>query len=262
MEVHHHAHGSPDPSTSSGPRGLRKKWIHYFWEFIMLFLAVYLGFLAENWREHKIENHRAHNYIETFYEDLKTDMVSLKSLLSNDSKKIVALAKIKSCYDSLLQKKDPASLMGIIKHSLANNIFHNERRTIDQLANAGGYRLLKQQDADSIASYNIQCVRLEDFQSTAYQQTQDELRTFFNETVDFSAYSNLFSDITNQKFPDTSASSLPLFANAGKDQLKKYFNTLIQYLRVTVGHRDRLQRLLLKAGWLLDYFKKRYDLNN
>ena len=169
---------------------------------------------------------------------------------------------IKSCYDSLLQKKDPASLMGIIKHSLANNIFHNERRTIDQLANAGGYRLLKQQDADSIASYNIQCVRLEDFQSTAYQQTQDELRTFFNETVDFSAYSNLFSDITNQKFPDTSASSLPLFANAGKDQLKKYFNTLIQYLRVTVGHRDRLQRLLLKAGWLLDYFKKRYDLDN
>ena len=34
MEVHHHAHTS------------RKKWTHYFWEFLMLFLAVFCGFLA------------------------------------------------------------------------------------------------------------------------------------------------------------------------------------------------------------------------
>ena len=34
MEVHHHSH----PSTSSGHR---KKWTHYFWEFLMLFLAVF-----------------------------------------------------------------------------------------------------------------------------------------------------------------------------------------------------------------------------
>ena len=35
MEVHHHSHTS------------RKKWMHYFWEFLMLFLAVFCGFLAE-----------------------------------------------------------------------------------------------------------------------------------------------------------------------------------------------------------------------
>ena len=35
MEVHGHTH-SP-----------RKKWTHYFWEFFMLFLAVFCGFLAE-----------------------------------------------------------------------------------------------------------------------------------------------------------------------------------------------------------------------
>jgi hypothetical protein len=42
MEVHHHAHTA------------RKKWTHYFWEFFMLFLAVFCGFLAENQREHYI----------------------------------------------------------------------------------------------------------------------------------------------------------------------------------------------------------------
>ena len=35
MEVHQHTH-TP-----------RKKWTHYFWEFLMLFLAVFCGFLAE-----------------------------------------------------------------------------------------------------------------------------------------------------------------------------------------------------------------------
>ena len=46
MEVHHHSH-TP-----------RKKWTHYFWEFLMLFLAVTLGFFVENQREHYIENLR------------------------------------------------------------------------------------------------------------------------------------------------------------------------------------------------------------
>jgi hypothetical protein len=46
MEVHHHAHTA------------RKKWTHYFWEFLMLFLAVFAGFLAENQREHIVEHQR------------------------------------------------------------------------------------------------------------------------------------------------------------------------------------------------------------
>jgi len=40
MEVHAHSHTVP---IAIG----RKKWTHYFWEFLMLFLAVFCGFLAE-----------------------------------------------------------------------------------------------------------------------------------------------------------------------------------------------------------------------
>ena len=46
MEVHAHSH-------TAG-----KKWTHYFWDFLMLFLAVFCGFLAENIREHSVEKHR------------------------------------------------------------------------------------------------------------------------------------------------------------------------------------------------------------
>ena len=42
MEVHHHP----------GPHHGKKQWREYFLEFMMIFLAVTLGFLAENLREH------------------------------------------------------------------------------------------------------------------------------------------------------------------------------------------------------------------
>src|SRR6187401_54015 len=51
MEVHHH---------SQTPR---KKWAHYFWEFFMLFFAVFCGMLAEYKLEHIIEHQREKKYI-------------------------------------------------------------------------------------------------------------------------------------------------------------------------------------------------------
>ena len=63
METHaHHLHKAPG-----------KKFWHYFSEFIMLGLAVFSGFLAENFREHKIEHYREERYIKNLYEDLKSD---------------------------------------------------------------------------------------------------------------------------------------------------------------------------------------------
>src|SRR5437762_13179198 len=81
MEVHAHSHTSdPDPSTSSGHRG-RKKWTHYLWEFLMLFLAVFCGFLAENIREHSVEGRKEKEYIKSIIEDLKTDSSNLNFII-------------------------------------------------------------------------------------------------------------------------------------------------------------------------------------
>jgi hypothetical protein len=49
MEVHHHTHAAHG----------KKTWKDYFWEFLMLFLAVFCGFLAEYQLEHIIEHQRA-----------------------------------------------------------------------------------------------------------------------------------------------------------------------------------------------------------
>jgi hypothetical protein len=72
MEVHHHAHTE------------RKKWHHYFWEFFMLFLAVFLGFLVENQREHIVEKSRARQFLQSMLVDVQSNIKALDSLLAQD----------------------------------------------------------------------------------------------------------------------------------------------------------------------------------
>ena len=69
MEVHHHAHTA------------RKKWTHYFWEFLMLFLAVFCGFLAENQREHMIEHQREKKFIYSLASDLEANISRLTHII-------------------------------------------------------------------------------------------------------------------------------------------------------------------------------------
>ena len=66
MEVHHHTgHGG------------KKSWKAYAWEFLMLFLAVFCGFLAEYQLEHLVERDREKVYIRSMIEDLAADTTNL-----------------------------------------------------------------------------------------------------------------------------------------------------------------------------------------
>ena len=71
MEVHH-------PHHHSGH--VKKKFQEYLSEFLMLFAAVTLGFFAENMREHYVEREREHQYMQSFYEDLKRDTTEIHSV--------------------------------------------------------------------------------------------------------------------------------------------------------------------------------------
>jgi len=72
MEVHAHTHTA------------RKKLTHYLWEFVMLFLAVFCGFLAEYQLEHKIEKDRAKQFLQSMLVDVQTNIKNLDSLLEQD----------------------------------------------------------------------------------------------------------------------------------------------------------------------------------
>src|SRR5688500_14429728 len=72
MEVHHHAHIHEN-----------KKWKEYGFQFFMLFLAVFCGFIAEYLLEHRIEKEREETYIQSMVEDLKTDTALISEMAEN-----------------------------------------------------------------------------------------------------------------------------------------------------------------------------------
>lgn len=94
MEVHHHGHVHH-----------QRKWKEYLFQFLMLFIAVFCGFLAEYKLEHFIEKERAKELGITLYEELKSDSSNLDQVIHNRQEKVAHLRYIYNYIkDSTLQK--------------------------------------------------------------------------------------------------------------------------------------------------------------
>jgi hypothetical protein len=143
MEVHAHTHTS------------RKKWTHYFWEFLMLFLAVFCGFLAEYQLEHQIEKDREKQYMISLLEDLHIDTTTLQDeyQLGERQKMIVdTLLEIINDHPITPDNIKKIYLLSSNSTRVVNAVFEN--RTSSQLKNSGGMRLIrKKKVSDSLMSY-------------------------------------------------------------------------------------------------------------
>src|SRR5258705_11712160 len=98
----------------------------------MLFLAVFCGFLAEYALEHKIEKDKERQYIRSFVEDLKSDMIQLKSLMQLFSTIITNEDSLKLALQQPDILKNPANACRYIGYPLDGYAFHRSERTIQQ----------------------------------------------------------------------------------------------------------------------------------
>jgi hypothetical protein len=143
MEVHAHTH-TP-----------RKKWTHYFWEFLMLFLAVFCGFLAEYQLEHIIEKEREHQFIQSLLEDLQNDTTGIQSEYELGlQQKLTSDSIVEFVNTQTISGKNISQLYLLHANSGRVVSVEFETRTSSQLKNAGGMRLIrKKKVADSILAY-------------------------------------------------------------------------------------------------------------
>ena len=164
MEVHHHSHTA------------RKKWTHYFWEFLMLFLAVFCGFLAEYQLEHTIEHQREKQYIHSLIEDLKKDTANIRVSVwwrDNTCKRIDSAVL-------LLKSKSPAAVSGKVYY-LARQIPYSagprlniSTKTFDQLKNSGNLRLIrKMKMLDMISNYYYDAATMNWAMDMSFQNQHD-----------------------------------------------------------------------------------------
>jgi len=197
MEVHHHAHTA------------RKKWTHYFWEFLMLFLAVFCGFLAEYQLEHIIEHQREKQFMASMLEDLKSDALMLRNNVEQRKKRIPMVDSL-----ILLLNLEQRSAYGSEIHYLGRsispplNIFPNDR-TIQQLKSSGNLRLIRKKNvSNSIMAYD-QKMRNSLFEMGDEVQIRAEYRQaaskIFNATV--------FHEISGKDMITRPAGNPPLFSS-------------------------------------------------
>ncbi|HMU45023.1 MAG TPA: hypothetical protein PKC72_01585 [Chitinophagaceae bacterium] len=147
MEVHHHSH----PSANSGHR---KKWKHYFWEFLMLFLAVFCGFLAEYELEHVIEHQREKKLIQSFVGDLRTDNDAFSEYQNFSERSETVFDTLFSLLEKYKTGEPAANIYRLMRIGLNWRPMIFSRGTLEQLKNAGGFRLIRKQNViDSIQQY-------------------------------------------------------------------------------------------------------------
>jgi len=135
MEVHAHTHTA------------RKKWSHYFWEFLMLFLAVFCGFLAENQREHIVESHRAEEYAKSLLSDMKEDTAEIRGGILQNTFMVEAYD---SCISIGLKNIDKPTVPGVFYYysrftTNAYSIDWNES-TLTQLIQSGNLRYFENKE--------------------------------------------------------------------------------------------------------------------
>ena len=134
MEVHHHAHHHG-----------KKNWKSYFWEFLMLFLAVTLGFFVENQREHYIENLRAKEFSKSLIKDLQNDIVAIQRNKKTASWYIALADSLINLSQTRLEGRAAAQFSFYTRFMYWTGSVVWNRATFEQIKNSGSLRYFKNQ---------------------------------------------------------------------------------------------------------------------
>ena len=195
MEVHHHSHS----------RG-KKNWKTYFWEFLMLFLAVFCGFLAEYKLEHVIEHQREKEFAKALYAELLDDSDVAANKLTSRLEKEKDMDYVSSFFkDSSLtdlpKKFYPAYTTTL--YLINTYTFEPKDGMLSQLRNSGSLRYFKSivlQKLIGDISVNINNVRSRNEQE--YQYFASPIKPFMLKYYDWSWIDNLRKEDTTANVLD------------------------------------------------------------
>ena len=237
MEVHPHTHTE------------RKRWTHYLWEFLMLFFAVFCGFLAENQREHMVERQRAKQFAQSLLTDLKADTAALNAAIIFGNKKIKAIDSLfmqvelpgEKWNDTLLYKY--SGIAGRVKP------FERSSGTYEQMKASGSLRYFTQELADALNNYDVQAKKAETRESIGVKY------------IDF--YNLLVSQILEMRsviqIQDGAIPTYPLvFRKTDKETIALWIN----YSAVVQSTQERTlieyNIMLAKAKQIIEALQKEY----
>ena len=249
MEVHPHSHTE------------RKKFKHYLWEFLMLFLAVFCGFLTENQREHIVEHQREKVLMESMAKDLETDTASFSQMIKGITQYNL---HIDSLIPLLTNTNDLDSrAIEIYRQQIWINLYYKAvytDRTIEQLKNSGNFRLVRNTAvSDGIIAYdgfvkNFVISMRDEGLLAQWKKVDDCSAGIFKSVV----FRNWMKDWVNN--PPIELPPPPYFLSTDKKQIDIYVNLLDKYAVFNLWFIDNVHLAIKQAASLDQLIKKEYHL--
>lgn len=164
MEAHHPQHVTH-----------KKKWTEYLLEFFMLFLAVFLGFIAENLRERNVEKEKEKIYIENVLQDLKADTAIYNNYTKNNQILFNSIDTLIQLIKSPDRKQHVGKLAYIARMILPKyKALYTTDRTYEQMKSSGDLRLIRNKPvANSISYYYYSVIELKKYNDAAFTWGSD-----------------------------------------------------------------------------------------
>ena len=213
----------------------------------MLFLAVFCGFLAEYQLEHMIEHKREKQYVESMVHDIIEDTAKLSMIIDITSKKTNGIdSLLKNIFTTPYTDSSIKKMYGLTYYLSYRANMTFTKRTITQLKNSGGLRLIRNMEAsDSIVVYDQACESAEKQFDVLYLH---QLKARDLEYKIFDPRCRL-PDNKNHKLLDDNVRLMMEYANwvSGTKYTHLYYGQL-------------LKNLLKSATRTIEFLKKEYQL--
>jgi hypothetical protein len=240
MEVHHH------------PKVKEKKFKEYFLEFLMIFLAVTLGFFAENIREHSIEHRRVKQYAVLLVSDLKNDT----TWFTSESRQWLNRQNHFDSLAHLLIQPVPVTDKRIVKELLSVNYVSDAKMntaTYNQMKTSGSLRYISNFNLITALEnyYEIQIPRVMESSQSTRNFFNDYIKTFF---IDHLRNQDMISNI------DTVKNWSPVILGRNRESDQRLSNLVdIAKTQLEIANRfyDSARN---KAALLIELINKEYNL--
>ena len=133
MEVHHHPH---IPTHA-------KPWKEYLLEGLMIFVAVTLGYGAENVREHYVETKKALISAKNLYVDVTYDSIGYAGTQRNRAKQDSCFEIINTLYNNNQLDKEPATVYAAHGYIALRMLKQMNTLALDEVKNSGTLKFLE-----------------------------------------------------------------------------------------------------------------------
>jgi len=133
MEVHHHPHVPNNP----------KPWKEYLIEGLMIFVAVTLGYGAENVREHYVNKHKGIISVQNLYKDLKDDSLSYKNSIKNRNFQDSCFEVISNLFDENKIKNEIPTVYAAHSNISLRMIPSMNTMALDQIKSSGALNYIE-----------------------------------------------------------------------------------------------------------------------